>query len=318
MTTQEIMELVFQESGEPSDLCPYTDPGDYTTFDITRAESVRLLRIVNMALRRIASWRLRSGRIVRYKALDGRTFVVFPDPPTGTVVSAGDTSLVIPQLGTDANDELNGWLVEITRGTGAGQVRLIVDSAVGGGNVTLENSVAWDTNPDDTSTFALYKGFASFLAARTLTVDNWHILLNPVTELHDVVRIRDVQTNVDLVLSQYGETFSASQVQSGVPTEFQRYGDQIWFDVAIAERRVYELLYTKNPTALATATQSPCLPEIFHQAIILWAVHEIQRMNQAFGPAYTTKRELEDFMEIAVQQGASELSMETTGIVAYG
>ena len=317
MTTQEIMELVYQEAGEPSDLCPYTDPGDYATFDFTLPGAVRLLRMVNMALRRVASWRLKSGRIVRYKALEGREFFVSPAPPTGTAISAGDTSLVVPQLGTDADDELNGWIVGITAGTGAGQTRLIVDSTVSGGNVTLEVNTEWDTNPDTTSEYTLYKGFFAFLAARVLTVDNWHMVLNPVTVLHDVMRIRDVQTGADLSMAQYGETFSASQGQRGIPTEYQRYGDQIWFDVAIAERRVYEILYTKHPVALTAAAQVPCLPEIFHQAIILWAVHEIQRMNQAFGPAYTTKRELEDFMEIAVQQGASELVMESTGIVAY-
>lgn len=318
MTTREIMELVYQEAGEPSDLCPYTDPGDYTTFDITIPGSVRLLRIVNMALRRIASWRLRSGRIVRYKALEGREFFVNPTPPTGTAVSAGDTSLVIPQLGTDVDDELNGWIVEITAGTGAGQTRLIVDSTVNAPDVTLEVNTEWDTNPDNTSEYALYKGFFAFLAARILTVDNWHILLDPVTVLHDIVRVRDVQTNADLVLASHGESFTSSQAQSGIPSEYLRYGDQLILDVAVAERRVFEILYTKNPTALSVDTQVPCLPEIFHQGIILWAVHEIQRMNQAFGPAYTTKRELEDFMEIAVQQGASELTMESTGIVAYG
>lgn len=318
MTTREIMELVYQEAGEPSDLCPYTDPGDYTTFDIALAGSVRLLRIVNMALRRVASWKLRSGRILRHKALEAREFFTIPDAPTGTVVSATDTTVTIPQLGSDADGELDGWVIEITDGLGSGQTRLIVGSTVAGGNIIASVVSAWDTNPDNTSTYSLYKSHVFLRAVRTLTAHTWDFLLDPATKLHDIVRIRDVVTGVDLLLPNHGDTFSASQAQSGVPTLYQRYGDQILFDAAISSRRTYEMLFMRQPTPLTAETQVPELMEIFHQPIILWAVHEIQRMNQAFGPAYATKRELEDMMEMIVQQGTYELTMEQTGIVAYG
>lgn len=319
MNTQEILTLAYQSAGEPTDLCPFTDPSDPTTFTLSTREAQDLLRIANMALRRIANWRFRSGRILRHRNLYSQMYFVAKGPVTGTVVSATDTTVRLEALGSDVEDELNGWLIEITDGTGAGQLRLIVDTTLAGAQPVAEVSEAWDTNPDATSEYALYKSFFKFVPAATPgTYLDYEIGLDPINTLVDVIRIRDIVDSTDLDRSQKEEFFSSSLTTKGTPTTFKVLGDRIAFDAAPDTRRTYEIFYVRNPAMLTTATQEPELPYMYHEAVILWMVHYIQRLNQGFEVAAQTAAELNNLMETLRLQSMSEHEFEQGSLLIYG
>jgi hypothetical protein len=72
---------------------------------------------------------------------------------SGVAQAAAASSLTLRAAASGTNDIYNGQQVEIVRGTGAGQVRTIIDY-VGSTNVaTLDR--AWITNPDSSSVYKI-------------------------------------------------------------------------------------------------------------------------------------------------------------------
>ena len=318
MTTQQLMELVYRDVGEPTDLCPYVTPGDETTFDVTTAGAIKLLRYLNSGLTRVANWRFRDGRLLRLRGLACRRFFNVLDPPTGTAVSATASAIVIPGLAVNGDGQFDGWIIEIDGGTGSGQIRLVTGSTYAAPNVTCTVDEAWDEVPDATSTYSLYKSFFNFLSVANLSVDAYHIVLDPVNGLGDVMRVRDVTGLVDLTPTYFDDMFTASLKSTGTPGQYRVYGNQLWLDAAPTEARAYEILYVKQPLLLTSAGQAPDIPEPYHEAVALWATHNIQRMNQNFNGAYATKRELEDLMEMTRLQGSFESEHTPGGVVVWG
>ena len=81
------------------------------------------------------------------------TAVFHPYGPTGTA-SAGSSTTLTTTL-TIPND-LTGYVVRITGGTGAGQERVITSNTFGANSVLTTS--AWGTNPDNTSTYIILSG----------------------------------------------------------------------------------------------------------------------------------------------------------------
>lgn len=77
-----------------------------------------------------------------------------PMGPTGTA-SAGGASTITTQ--TTLNRRLDGYVIRITGGTGAGQERTIASNTLGANSVVTVTS-AWGTAPDATSTYVLITG----------------------------------------------------------------------------------------------------------------------------------------------------------------
>lgn len=71
---------------------------------------------------------------------------------TGNAVSGSGTSVVIEDH-TLADDDINGYLIEITSGTGIGQVRVITD--YDNGTLTATIGAAWTTPLDGTSVYRI-------------------------------------------------------------------------------------------------------------------------------------------------------------------
>lgn len=85
-----------------------------------------------------------DGRLVNTFSADGAYFA------TGTATSGGATTLTNSAKSWTANQWTN-YQVEITGGTGAGQVRTIASNT----NTALTVSSAWTINPDNTSVYAI-------------------------------------------------------------------------------------------------------------------------------------------------------------------
>lgn len=321
MNCEEIMSSVFELIGEPEDLRPYATAGDPTTFDITLAGSVRLLAWVNQALVRIANWQFPDGRILHARSLLSKLYFQNKAALTGTAVSATASTLTWAGLAPNNEaDQFNQWLVETTGGTGEGQIREVIDcTGVGATDCTMTVHKAWDTTPDATTTFKMYKRMFRFVANPVAgTIDDYQIALNPLTVLSDVVKVTDVEDMTDLAVVTRDDILTGTRQSNSAASSFARFGDELWFDSAYDSVKTYELTYYRQPVALAAATDVPELPVAFHEAVVLWAVHRLQMREQDFTGAYATKRDLQEMMATLRLQGAMEGMHEKGGVVVWG
>lgn len=319
MTTQEIVEQVFRESGEPSDLLPYTTLGDESTFDLTTPGAVKLLRYVNQALVRIANWVFRDGTYLRLRGLMCKAYFKSGAPVEDQATAGSSITVSMPGLATNVVDQYRGWVIEVYEGTGIGQRRLILANTVEmTGSIIATVHSAWDTVPDATSKVRLYKNFFTFVGTLAAPYAAYHIAVDPVTGVQDVMKVRDLETFSDLTPTDKNEVFTAGLLQPGIPAEYKVMGNQILMNIPVADSRTYEMVYLKQPAVLTNAAQVPDIPLQYHEAIVLWAVHNVQRLNADYDGAYATKREMYDLMETLRTQGAFDYEMEQTGMTVYG
>lgn len=73
---------------------------------------------------------------------------------SGTAQAGGATTITLAADESAVDDAYNGKQIEITGGTGSGQVRIISDYV--GSTKVATVSAAWDTNPDATSTYEIF------------------------------------------------------------------------------------------------------------------------------------------------------------------
>jgi hypothetical protein len=287
--------------GEPSDLDP-------TVFG--SAGELKLRRWLNEGQRRIAGWKFPEGHIIRFPCLYKQMFwqaVV----KTGTLQGGSTTSVIFAgvdtQIGTE-DDRYNGWRVEVTGGTGAGQSAIIVDFA-GGGKVGTLNQT-WGTAPDGTSTYSMTKKFALLLPA----VNPWaseHIQLSPVSDILDIMKIEDVEDLVTLDEGDRTESFIGTFEDVGTPVSWIFFGNQIIFDVAPDASRWFKIEYYKQPIEMVAASDTPEIPDAWHEGIVLWARWWGFARGQETAMAYSSKKDFNEFLQNTRQ--SLEMRYERTG-----
>lgn len=296
MTVEEMIVELHSQLGKPSDLDPYASDGE--TVDIGSAGSVQLLRWLNRAYRRILTWRFKSGRILRFRCTERETYFSGVSL-TGTATAGADQSITFDATAEATADYYNGWIVSITGGTGSGQKRLIVDySAARVATV----AVAWSTNPDATSTYSVTKNFYNFVDS-TASDAAVNIPLSPVEDIVAVMQVLDLVDNSPLVRADRTTQFTAIENTVGnSPSMFADVVGGLVFDTTVPSGRYYTVRYFGMPPALSALTDEPVIPQVFHEAVLLWAVWWGLRRQQEFSGAYSTKRDLEDTLETAIQQ----------------
>lgn len=319
MTTQEMIQEVFETLAEPTDLEVNTTPGDATTFDITLPGAQRILRALNQAMVRISNWKYRDGRLLRFRSLYDSFLWKYPGSVAKTVTSATAGTVTIPGFAVDADDSLNGWVIEVAAGLGQGQKRIVIDTVVSAGDLVLSVDYDFDTTLDATSEVALYKNFVQFVdPAGTATYLDYHVKIHPNVSMADVLRIRNLKDQADLGRAYLGESYTAGMMNTGTPTEFALYGNKIVFDSALDSAQSYELLYYRNPVALSQAAQVPEISAPFHEAATLYAIHKLQLRSQDYEGQYVMKKNLVDLMEDMRLDGAFSYEMDQMSIVVWG
>jgi len=301
MTFTEMKTDVWEQIGKPSDI----DPDTYTTIG----------KWINRAYKRILLWKFPDGHLIRFRAARGiLNFVTKTKSGTAT---AGTTSTITlaSGVGTD-DDQYNGWVVEIYGGTGSGQKRLISDYA--GASRTATVSDDWDTTPDATSTYYLYKNFMKIVSSSHSWASE-HLILDPVNSMYSILRVTDLEDEVDLSPADRTATFSKNLTSEAVPSQYLLFGDTLYFDTPMNETRWYEIEYVRFPGDLVNATDEPEIPDPWHEAIVLWAVWWGLRRMQEYAGAYSTRKELENFMETTAEQMEMEMERENSyAVVDFG
>lgn len=304
MTVQDILTEVYENIGEPSDLLPFTTAGDPTTFDITLSGAQRLLGWLNRAQQVISNWKFRDGRLLRFRNLFSSLYFqsyVY----TGTLTAGTSSTVTFPSGASLYDDVYNGWIVEITAGTGVGQVRLIID--YDGDSLTATVHEDWTTIPDSTSVVSVYKGFEKFLLSTDVEA-TFNIPVSATSEMCSILKVHDLKNKVDLVPRERVNFFTTSVTEKDTPTTYWEYGNTLYFNSPIDEVRSYEIKYVKYPTNLTLASDIPEIPIPFHEALSMWCTWNGHKRNRDAQLAYSVKRDLIDFME--TMRESREFQME--------
>ena len=291
MTLDRIRDDIWEQLGEASDLDPDTD--------VSYSDGPLLTWVANQGQRALASYRDPvTGHILRMHNLVSDLYF-----QTGYVDSTldadapADNQLTFPAADVgDENDRYNGWIVEAENG----EQRLIVDYVGPTYTATLHKD--WDTSPSSGDTYKLYKRF--FLL--TQAADPWssdHIIL-PVASTRyraegnfmELLRIEDTTQAKVLEEAPYDESFVTSATSRTDPQIWYRFGNRIVMDAGLAEQRWFRMEYYRLPTDMVNAADEPEIPMQFHYGIVLWGIWWGHKRAGEAALAYSTKRDLQDFM----------------------
>ena len=305
MTVKEIIERIYEAMGDNSELQPYTDRNDKSTFSMTTEGSIRILARINDACRSIYNYKFKDGRSIRIPGSTGELYFN-ATVVTGTADVGGIQSITLPATaGANAN-QYSGWIIEITAGTGSGQTRLITRYTAG--RIATVNTV-WDTQPDETSVFAMYHRDYRLVDSVSFYADE-HILLSPEDTIFSVLKLIDME-NGELKRAEHDEDWNGSILDFGTPSMFVHRGDMIRFNVAPeSSSSWYKLEYKKQHTALTSATEVPRIPDNLHIAIILYCLWDLNVWAQNSSDAWARKNDFRDIMESQANQEDSDYARE--------
>jgi hypothetical protein len=274
MTLSEIRTAVWEELGEP----PNCDP-------LVAAGLARLNGWINRGYKKILFWKFGDGTQVRFPATEGEVYFK-SKVVTGTIASSTTSTVVLDSGAGGNDDQYNGWVIDASS-----HVSLIVD--YDGSSRTATLGATLDTAP--TGAYSLYKRHMKFCAATDVGASE-NITLSSVSAIKEVQRIVLIEDQTELEPGQRTETFAGSLLSPGRPTSYIRRGAQIIFDCPAEEALWYHMEYARIPEDLTTDGQEPELPETFHEAVMMWALWRGYHWMQETDMAYSTKRDLIDFM----------------------
>lgn len=289
MTLEELMVEFYEQMGEPTDIEPRNDS---EVFDLTEESAQRSRRILNNGQTAIAMWRFPNGTIHKIRELEGTLFFK-TTVLSGTAQNGGPDTITLAAGSGSVADQYKGWLVKITGGTGEGQLRLIL--SFDESNQQCEVDEDWDTVPDTTSEYELYKALYQFVDPSN-TISGQNIPISPVDQILTMYAITDVKSQIRLYPVERTDTLSAFIKSHGIPSAFYEQNGGVKFNVAVDERRPYAIDYVKMPKALVDKDDVPEMPEQYHMAIVMWATWWYYRMKQESGAAYAAKRDLDDYL----------------------
>lgn len=297
MTLSEIREQIWMALGEPTDLKP-----DSTGETL-------LAWVVNEGQRQIASWKDPStGRHLRIQALQSEMFYYLKNEEYTVDNVKSDFPYGLWFTNTTAyNDYYNGWLVK----TGGGETALVMDYSGDSKYIHLSN---WfNTAPEAGDTIYFYRNF------QKLTGPNWdHDIQIPLSEdLIEVLSIIDLDQGRELKKAG-PEKFPANLQSTGEPEYWWRFGDKIFYDVHVETEKWFKMEYYRMPDEMVLATDEPEIPSIYHYAIVLWGIWWGYKRNGESSRAYSTKRDLEDYMKrVKTQADVEFYRLEPGASVMY-
>ncbi len=307
MTTKEMIIDVYEALGEPTDLAPYTDVNDpINTFDITTDGAVKLLRWVNEGYRRLIAYKFPNGTMMRFPELE--SYVNFKTYTESDTAQAGATTTITLAAGASAVDDFyNDWVVEIDSGTGANQIRTIMDY-----NGTTKVAIAnrdYDTDPDATSVYSLYKNFMDIVSS-TDAKAAVSIVLDPVNVFFGANKLTDMNNKRLIVKGFRTDTFVNQLESKGIPDVYRVRGYKLFFNQNVDEQRWFHLEYTRLPDDMTLATDEPAIPSNFHEVIAMFAHWKGLKRSGESDTKWAIRQDIDHYMKTNFQPIEIEMERE--------
>jgi hypothetical protein len=268
LTAGTLIQKVWEELGEPSDLNPAT------------VGVPKLLDAVNDAQDVVAQWIDNRGRKCFFREMECEVrFSTLVETGTFTEEASG-VAITLPVTVTPVLGRFVRWVL-----TTGGETRDVVASGVTGGRNVLTVASAFSN--------LLLDGIF-VLAKREYQLTGLDALDTGGQRLVEIQRIFDAETGTRLE-----EAASADQmmiVSSGTPGTWRHRGSGIVLDAAPPAARMYIVHAVRLPTRVTEQTDIIELPDAFCQALHMHVVKWGYRRMQDFQAAYATKKEFEELM----------------------
>jgi len=289
MTLAELRDELWETTGEQDALLPVNDTDG------------KLNRWINRAYKRIMFWRFADGTQIRFPCTEGVLF--FQTKIVTGLITAGTASIVTLDVSAGANeDQYNGWVIDI-----GGVRRLIVDYDAGR-NATLHEDLG--AAPTIGTAYTMYKQFMR-LSESTDVGASENIVCSPVNSIMAIRKITNIKRFWDLTPQERTDTFARNFLSPAFPQQYGRRGNDIMFDWPSLEAEWYRMEYVRNPPDLTADDQLFETPAYFDQGILLGAIWSVLVWQQDNDEAYARKRDLQEFMITAKQQGEMEYERES-------
>lgn len=325
MTAKDLMISAYRTGGEPSDLCPYITPGDFTTFDDTLATAgaKMLLAYVNRGILRIANWVFSDGTILRFRSLiDRRPFYGKCAASSGRTVSQIlGSNLAVEAFISDFDGRYDGYVIEASQSTSKTTPLVIRGLVVDTYRILSQRDLIMTIDGN------VFIGFDDYPNVNLRFMKSWVDLIKATYNLiaygsiniatysvSDILKVRNLTTKIDLVPSDRTDWFTANIATAGSPTEYFFQGGRIYLNALLDADENYEVLLYRNPNPLVNASDLLGLPESFHDAVALWTAHQLLLDQHDFDGAYAIKRDLQEMMQTLRLQGALEKSFESMSL----
>lgn len=273
MTVAEIIEEVYENLGEPTNLNPYTGAG---ALDPNSSGYQSILRWINMGIRAVATWKDRqTGRVFRYLPFSRDVFVQPRFYTIGIIATSTTDTLYTNNvvLGLEGSVLLYG-----------SDVRRIVYSDVSG---VIRLGAPLTTAPTVGQTVEVREAFLRIPSSRDFV---------------DVLKVVDESTGEELEKGERGEFFYTTRGEVGVPSEWQRGGDRVYLNYTPMEQRWYRLVCYVLPDEVEVETEEPAIPPQFHRGVVIYATALGFARMQEMAAKYSTMQDFEQFMRTTQTQ----------------
>lgn len=270
MTVQEILQRVYVDLGEPSDMDPFTytleEPSGFSDIGTT------MLGVLNEAQVALATWKFTDGYRLRFPGL--RDWFFFGATSATGTIEAGQASPYSTLTGDFTG--LKGQVLVV-----GDEAHLIL--AASGTGASLE--AGFSTDPSGL-TYTVYKR-----------------IFNPSDALEDlagdvlvIYGVYDFSNQKRLATFEAGvEDFAV--ISYGSPSKVRIQGKTITFDSAPSEGRFGAEVY-RVPSQLEALGDESELPDQYHEGLVFYLEHWGFVYMQETESAYGMKRDLNDFLRL--------------------
>jgi hypothetical protein len=310
---------VYENLGESTDLSPYG--ATYGTVDLTQPGSIKLLKWLNRAYRKVCNTQLSDGTFVRFRSLERHQF--FTQSVLNLTVKAviSSTQIQINGLIPVANKYMN-WIIDLEASSastqGTEQHLVIASDATSTPILALANPMTSLPNVGDPVN--VYKKWwacslnsgADFHSGEFISIDPKEDFLAALW-IYDIQSMRDIKRyeekaplRKNVLTNIYPGMFWEAEVPAGGWPAYGalQIGGGIEFDVAPVNGLTFELHYYGLNEQLVSADQEIAIPDQFCEMIIKWATKTGMLRDREWDAAYALRKEFETDMQTAVQDGA--------------
>jgi len=285
VTLIEAVQDIYEGLGEPSDL-RYGPRGNTLVVDLVdptlAAHWQRLVEVVNRAQNKIATWKFPNGRQLRFKKSSSKTLFrsqIAIETLSGTLADYFVSGTIVGTY-----NSTDSWVLDIN-----GELFQVIDQ--GAGTLTLDRPLT-STFVNSTGTLRRRRYYWSPVAPGTVGSIGYSVNGGIPNSVHSIET--DSGTSIELV-SKLPFTLSVAD-----PTQAFCTSDAIEFAEAPDTVQTFLVHYASGPVnfgvTLAEQTQQLWLPGQYHEAIVLWGLWWGYRRAQENSSAYSTKRDLDDFL----------------------
>jgi len=316
MTVNDMILALYDKTGNPTDLSPFTYVAEVPTYDITSAGWTKCVALLNRAYKMLANWKTPQGRIVRF-AFHNETFlwqntdVVTAE--TATAISV-DLKTVTFAGAAFAVNLYRMWFCNIN-----GFSSLVVSNTA--------NTITFR----DATTLAKVSGFAATLYKRWFPMFDTQAKATasgiPVGQYvlpPSERRIITYQRVVNLTLNNQ-EVWPADRTQlfwdlpatRTYPMQY-RYTDLgLEFEMSPKNSTLFKITFYGEPEMLTADTQEANIPDAWHETIWMIAAWMRKVQDQNTEEAAQDQSRINAVVNERVQEFERENDMQNVGVVCF-